>query len=137
MCVQWIASATCAGAGAGAAPRAGCKGTHVAVTRREVCAGADEACVCFFGSCGAVVTLSAQAQQGTVVAPCEACGVVDGDPEEAMLLRVFDGAFAAEWAVAFGGGHSGKCAEGRWRGRLAADEGLAVMDNRLAERKRA
>ncbi|KAK1948632.1 hypothetical protein LY78DRAFT_69620 [Colletotrichum sublineola] len=120
MCIQWIASATCAAAVKGT-PRRGCKGTHVAVTRREVCSRADEPCVCFFGSCRAIVTLSAQTQQGTVVAPCDVCGV-DEDPEEMMLLRVFDDAFAAEWVVAFGGSHFEKCTEGLWRGRLAVDE---------------
>ncbi|GJC81410.1 hypothetical protein ColLi_04248 [Colletotrichum liriopes] len=119
MCIQWIASANCTAAAEGT-PRSGCRGTHVVVTRRQVCALINEQCVCFFGSCKNIATLSSQ-DQGTVNAPCEVCGA-DEDPEQMMLLKVFDDAFAAEWVIAFGGSHYEKCTEGMWRGRLAADE---------------
>ncbi|OHE91878.1 hypothetical protein CORC01_12831 [Colletotrichum orchidophilum] len=120
MCIQWIASANCTGAVGGDMPHKGCKGAHVAVVRREVCPSAREQCVCFFGSCGNILTLSAR-DQATVCAPCEVCGA-DEDPEQMMLLRVFDDAFAAEWVIAFGESHYEKCTEGQWRGRWAEDE---------------
>ncbi|KAK0374583.1 hypothetical protein CLIM01_08071 [Colletotrichum limetticola] len=92
MCIQWIASANCTGAVGGSTPRDGCKGAHVAVN---------------------IVTLSAEDQE-TVNAPCEVCGV-DMDPEQMMLLRIFDDAFAAEWVVAFGESHCATCTKGMWR----------------------
>ncbi|WQF81250.1 hypothetical protein CDEST_06264 [Colletotrichum destructivum] len=129
MCIQWIAPANCAIAVHGT-PRDGCRGTHVVVTRREVCALADERCVCFFGSCGDMITLSRQGQD-TVDAPCEACGV-DLDPEQMMLLKVFDEAFANEWVIAFGESHYEKCTEGMWRGRWAANAGEGVDESSSA-----
>ncbi|GKT44236.1 uncharacterized protein ColSpa_04417 [Colletotrichum spaethianum] len=119
MCIQWTASAKCTAAVEGT-PRNGCKGTHVVVTPRQVCALADEQCVCFFGSCMNIVTLSSL-DQGTVNAPCQVCGTEE-DPEQMMLLKVFDDAFAADWVIAFGGGHYEKCTEGIWRGHLAGNE---------------
>ncbi|KAK1660137.1 hypothetical protein BDP55DRAFT_636290 [Colletotrichum godetiae] len=91
MCIQWIASANCTGTVDGNTPQNGCKGAHVAVT---------------------ILTLSAGDQE-TVNAPCEVCGA-DEDPEQMMLLRIFDDAFAAEWVVAFGESHYAKCPEGEW-----------------------
>ncbi|EXF78955.1 hypothetical protein CFIO01_10022 [Colletotrichum fioriniae PJ7] len=71
--------------------------------------------------------LSAE-DQGTVNAPCEVCGV-DGDPEQMMLLKIFDEAFAAEWVVAFGESHYTTCTKGEWhnaeKGRdFGAKDGL-------------
>lgn len=119
MCIQWIASANCTGA-VGGNSRNGCKGTHVAVVRRQVCNSVTDNCLCFFGSCKSIITLSDEAQ-GTVNAPCEVCGV-DEDPEQMLLLKVFDSAFAEEWVVAFGSSHYEKCTEGKWRGRWEGDE---------------
>ncbi|KAK1503005.1 hypothetical protein CTAM01_04994 [Colletotrichum tamarilloi] len=127
MCIQWITSANCTGAVGGNTPRDGCKGAHVAVVRREVCSSARGQCLCFFGSCKNIVALSAEDQE-TVNAPCEVCGV-DMDPEQMMLLRIFDDAFAAEWVVAFGESHYATCTKGEWhnaeKGRdFGAKDGL-------------
>ncbi|TDZ24891.1 hypothetical protein C8034_v000170 [Colletotrichum sidae] len=119
MCNQWIAAATCTRA-VNNEPRAGCKGTHVVVVRRVVCERARQRCICFFGSCGELLTLSEADRHATVRAPCEACGA-DEDPEQMLLLRVFDDAFAREWNAAFGDLHWDKCTLGKWRGRWDED----------------
>ncbi|KAF6826479.1 hypothetical protein CMUS01_09422 [Colletotrichum musicola] len=122
MCIQWITPAACPGLANDTNNNttqrpSRCAGAHVVVTRREVCERATpERCICFFGSCGDIVTLALD-QQPTVSAPCQSCGALDGDPEMVMFLRVFDKQFAAEWNVAYGEAHYRTCTDGRWRGR--------------------
>ncbi|KAG7052515.1 A/G-specific adenine glycosylase [Colletotrichum scovillei] len=96
------------------------------VTPRSLLIGPRQ-CLCFFGSCRIIVTLSAEDQE-TVNAPCEVCDV-DGDPEQMMLLRIFNDTFAAEWEVAFGESHYATCTKGEWhnaeKGRdFGAKDGL-------------
>ncbi|KAF9876117.1 A/G-specific adenine glycosylase [Colletotrichum karsti] len=126
---EWIASASCTAAVFGYEQK-GCKGAHVVVSRRQVCEDATEPCICFFGSCGNILTLFAENQDShaTVLAPCEKCGV-DEDPHQMLLMKIFDNDFAKEWVEYFGHTHWKLCTEDKWLGIYESDGVEAADEN--------
>ncbi|KAK2774938.1 hypothetical protein CKAH01_12991 [Colletotrichum kahawae] len=135
MCIQYIISAICTAATCGV-PQKGCRREHVVVSRREVCGGAmPERCMCFFGSCGRIVTHFDDSDLANIAeAPCEACDeLFIAEPEEVLLLKIFDGEFAQIWAEFFGPKHFERCTEGKWLGKYDAERLLFYLEDEEEE----
>ncbi|KAJ0338738.1 hypothetical protein KNSL1_012320 [Colletotrichum chrysophilum] len=131
MCIQYIISAICTAAACGV-PQKGCRREHVVVSRREVCGAAQPArCMCFFGSCGRIVTHFDDSDLAHIAeAPCEACDeLFVAEPEEVLLLKIFDAEFAEIWAEFFGPKHAERCTEGKWLGKYDAEQLLFYLED--------
>ncbi|KAI8311440.1 SET domain-containing protein 5 [Colletotrichum sp. SAR11_240] len=131
MCIQYIISAICTAAACGVAQK-GCRREHVVVSRREVCGAAAPArCMCFFGSCGRIVTHFDDSDLAHIAeAPCEACDeLFVAEPEEVLLLKIFDAEFAEIWAEFFGPKHAERCTEGKWLGKYDAEQLLFYLED--------
>ncbi|KAI8231593.1 hypothetical protein K4K55_006107 [Colletotrichum sp. SAR 10_96] len=63
-------------------------------------------------------------------APCEACDeLFVAEPEEVLLLKIFDAEFAEIWAEFFGPKHAERCTEGKWLGKYDAEQLLFYLED--------